>query len=503
MLIRDARWRLSADVVVVGLGGAGAVAAIAAHDQGAQVLVVEKQPQSGHHTNTSMSGGVFINVADVGKAKAYMEALCRTTDGGPSWTDSHMLDVWAHYSAENAEWLASLGGKVTRFASGGEHPQLPGEEAIEVYRYAGSGVAMQRFLISQVEARGIRVIYRASARRLLTGLSGEVEGVRVELEGEGERQAADIRARRGVILTCGGFEFDEEMKLNYLKVYPTYFTGTPANTGDGVRMAQEVGAKLWHMNCCAARWVAKFPDFPIAFSIDLFGRPWGQRALNHPKETESCGCVVVDRDGKRFTSENFKNHAVYYELTNFDTHRLIYPRVPCFWVFDQKRMDFGRLVRKAHGAAGPSGFIKWSNDGLEELKRGWIIRADSVGELAPKLGVPPENLEETVRRWNGYCETGRDPEFDRNVANLVPLRNPPYYGMPLYPGGPNTQGGPQRNERAQVLNVDGDPIPRLYSAGELGSPYGMLYPSAGGNLADCIAFGRLAGEGAAGEKPRG
>ncbi|MDP6101418.1 MAG: FAD-binding protein, partial [Dehalococcoidia bacterium] len=84
---------------------------------------------------------------------------------------------------------------------------------------------------------------------------------------------------------------------------------------------------------------------------------------------------------------------------------------------------------------------------------------------------------------------------------LVPISNPPYYAVKMWPGGPNTQGGPKRNHRAQILNVDGDPIARLYAAGEFGSVYGMLYPSGGGNIAECIAFGRIAGEHAAREEP--
>lgn len=221
MLLRDARWRSTADVVIIGGGGAGAVAAITAHDLGAQVLVIEKQPKGAHYTNTSLSGGVFVSVTDVKKAIAYMESISRSTNGGPSWSDSKVIDAWAHYSAENAKWLESLGGKVRHFASGGEHHEAPGWESIELYRYAGSGVAMQRFLTSQLESRGIETIYQARAGHLLTNLAGEVEGVRVELGEQAERKSVDIRANRGVVLACGGFEFDEETKLNYLRVYPT------------------------------------------------------------------------------------------------------------------------------------------------------------------------------------------------------------------------------------------------------------------------------------------
>ncbi len=104
--------------------------------------------------------------------------------------------------------------------------------------------------------------------------------------------------------------------------------------------------------------------------------------------------------------------------------------------------------------------------------------------------------------YNRYCSQGKDPEFNRRPATLVPLDKRPFYACWLWPGGSHTQGGPRRNARSQIVNTDGDPIPGLYGGGELGSVFGMLYPSGGGNLAECIAFGRIAGENAAREKPR-
>ncbi len=214
-----------------------------------------------------------------------------------------------------------------------------------------------------------------------------------------------------------------------------------------------------------------------------------------------CGWVMVDRDAKRFTSENFKAHTLYYELTMYDSHRGLHPRVPSFWIFDQKRIDSGALPIRIAGPSGPVRLYNWSNDNSAEIAKGWIVKADTVAELARKLELDPDTLEHTVRNYNGYCEQGNDPEFNRKPADLVPVNNPPYYGVTMWPGGPNTQGGPKRNHRAQILNVDGDPIPRLYAAGEFGSVYGMLYPSGGGNLAECFAFGRIAGEHAAREEP--
>ena len=151
----------------------------------------------------------------------------------------------------------------------------------------------------------------------------------------------------------------------------------------------------------------------------------------------------------------------------------------------------------------------WSADNQREIDRGWILKAGTVKELAAKILEDPDNnkvlqpsaLEATIRQYNEYCRQGEDLEFHRPKQYLEPLQDPPYYAIKLWPGGPNTQGGPRRNVSGQVMHVGGTPIPRLYSAGELGSVWGMLY-NVGGNIGECIAFGRIAGANAASEKRR-
>ncbi len=133
---------------------------------------------------------------------------------------------------------------------------------------------------------------------------------------------------------------------------------------------------------------------------------------------------------------------------------------------------------------------------MAELQKGWIVSGKTVAELAGKIGVPAPILENTVERWNRYCAEGNDAEFERNPLQLVALDRPPFYAVKLFPGGLNTQGGPRRNSRSQVVNPFSVPIQGLYANGECGSVYGMLYPGGGGNLAECIAFGRIAAENA-------
>ncbi len=177
-----------------------------------------------------------------------------------------------------------------------------------------------------------------------------------------------------------------------------------------------------------------------------------------------------------------------------DSQHLTYPRVPCFWLMDSLRIMIDALVFLRAGAAGPCRVYDWSRDNSKELGNGWIISGKTVRELARKLELPPDNLEKTIEIYNRYCEKGKDPDFGRKKEGLVPLDAPPYYAVRLWPGGPNTQGGPKRNAKCEILNINGDPIPGLYGGGEMGSMFGMLYPGGGSNLAECLAMGRVAGE---------
>jgi len=154
-------------------------------------------------------------------------------------------------------------------------------------------------------------------------------------------------------------------------------------------------------------------------------------------------------------------------------------------------------------------YYVWSPDNQAEIDRGWIMKSNTIEELGNRLRADSDNnglmgsdaLRATLKRYNESCRKGKDLDFDKPEEWLIPLEDPPYYAVKLWPGGPNTQGGPKRNAKGQVLRVDNAPIPRLYSAGEMGSFWGMIYHG-GGNLAECIAFGRIAGANAAAEKKR-
>ena len=495
------RWDETTEIVIIGYGLSGAVAAITAHDLGARIILLEKQPVETHCTCSSTAMGVFLSLSNLERATEYMTAL-NQIGSYPElpWTDVETVKAWLTYTAQNKDWLVRLGGNVKFFSNAAEFPQLPGADSMELWKYQGNGLRMMKFMYDQVASRKVDVRYQTSAMRLLTDTMGRVIGVKVaDCRGNTSREL-NIRATKAVLLCSGGFEESEEMKLQYLRVCPMYFAGGTGNTGDGIRMAQEIGADLWHMNCVSARLCAKFSELSLGVFIDFSGGGWSQRSMKTKKEKAPAGFIIVDRYGRRYMTEELKPHAASYECGWFDSYKLEYPRVPSYHIFDQRRIKYGPLAQLSSGPTGPHLLYKWSRDNAVELRKGWIVKGDTVAELAANLKMPPENLASTIDAWNRHCQAGSDGDFGRNPLELVSLDEPPYFAIRLFPGGSNTLGGPRHNSRAQVLNPFGEPIPGLYAAGECGSVFGMLYPAGGGNLAECIAFGRIAAENAVKEK---
>lgn len=500
---------LETDVVVVGYGAAGAATAIAARDAGADVIVLEKQAADAdgeirHTSNTRYSAGIVLAPTDAGAAFTYQKALNDTY--GVDDVPETMLRVWAREIVENEAWLRGLDGGDAFYVAaetgpeslgGAQWPELPGAESTRRLQNARGGNGLFEILDRNAVARGATVLYESPARDLVQDPpTGAILGVRVD--------GGTVWARRAVVLTCGGFEFNDAMKATYLRVWPCRFYGHPGNTGDGVRMALKVGADLWHMTNISGMATAGWPDSPHSFLCT----PWWRGAYCAtefrdgtpiPATVASYSAIIVDRHGQRFAQEIYKQYAFYWSLVRFDTDRAEFPRIPAHLVFDEKTRREGPVANMS-GPFGPLKLYEWSSDNNVEIERGWIHRADTVRQLAGLIGVPPDGLEQTVSRWNDYCRDGNDPECERAPETLSPLDTPPYYAIVQWPGSGNTLGGPRRDEHARVLDPDGQPIPRLYSAGELGSIYGFLYQG-GGNLAECLAFGRIAGANATAETP--
>jgi succinate dehydrogenase/fumarate reductase flavoprotein subunit len=171
-----------------------------------------------------------------------------------------------------------------------------------------------------------------------------------------------------------------------------------------------------------------------------------------------------------------------------------FTRLPCFTIFDETARSHGPLVSGNRGKFGwfswHSGY-EWSKDNSKEIEKGWIVKGETIAELAGKLGIKPEDLEATINHYNESCKKQVDPDFNRPKQSLIAIEKPPYYAVKVYPTMVNTQGGPRRNGKCQVMDPFGEPIPRLYTAGELGSFWGWMY-NGGGNNAECLCTGQIA-----------
>lgn len=481
------------DVVVVGFGGAGGAAAIAAHDNGASVIILEKMSKPGGNTRVSAGQMVMPKYSqDSGRFAEYLKAICHNT------TEPEIIDAFVEGLMELPDWFQKMGSELIHFirphlsysfhAPNPTRLGVPLAESLELGTrcipeteawpgFAG-GARLFELLAKQVELRGIKVMLSTRAKELVKNQRGEIVGVIAESE------ANDIliRAKRGVILACGGFENDEALKRDNLEPKPLSFMGSPGNTGDGIRMAQKVGAALWHMSRQSTPLGVRPPGFETALLVNLLAP----------------GYIYVDKHGRRFASEpKIECHDFWRPCSYFDeVQHYEYPRVPFYVIFDEEVRRSGPVTLGLCGYALVEKKYEWSLDNSAEIAKGWLIRARSISELARRTSMEAQTLESTMAKYNGYCTAGYDADFGRPKETLKAIEGPPYYAMQVEPSLVNTQGGARRDKKARVLDPDGKPIPRLYAAGEFGSIWGFLYESAG-NVPEAIVFGRIAGKNAA------
>ena len=210
-------WNAEADVVVVGFGAAGVAASVTAHDLGAKVVILEKAPEGEEGGNTRVAGQGYLNTSSVDKAIAYLTALC-----GPYAVPQPMVQVWAEEMCQNNAWLESLGGDPQEHQHppvGIEFPDLPGSDCVHkfhdgpTYGYSYTWKLFERL----VKQRPISILYETPAKELIQhDVTKEILGVRAERG----NQSITVKARRAVVLTCGGFENNQQMIRDYLPGVP-------------------------------------------------------------------------------------------------------------------------------------------------------------------------------------------------------------------------------------------------------------------------------------------
>jgi 3-oxosteroid 1-dehydrogenase len=370
---------------------------------------------------------------------------------------------------------------------GPRHPRAVLAGMKVAVRLARRRVFGQRMLsLGQALATGLRAgLQRADVPVWLdtemTGLiveDGTVCGVRVRRDGA----PAEVRAGLGVLLACGGFERNEQLRRQYQRepIGTAWTTGAVTNTGDGIVAGQAAGGA-----------VALMDDAWWGPSIPLPGGPFFCLA-----ERSLPGCVLVNGAGQRFVNES----APYVDAVHamYEGHSARVPHIPSWLVFDQRYRDRYVFAGRPPGKPLPH---RW-------YAHGSVFQAPSLAELAAAAGVDGAGLAKTIARFNEFAATGRDEEFRRGDSaydryygdprvrpnpNLAPLTRAPFYAVKIVPGDLGTKGGLVTDSRARVLRADGSVVPGLYAAGNVSaSVMGHSYAGAGATIGPAMTFGYIA-----------
>lgn len=542
-------WNLETDVLVVGSGGAALTAAILAHDHGARTVVIERSDKVGG--TTAVSGGALwtpmnSHMKDLGISDSREEALeycMKITEGRADDTLVEAFVDTAHIMAEYLESHTPLvfsamtmddyhpeekGGKTggrsleaniyninalgewkdrvrphaipvmnhqtteeqfTKFRMILNAGNMPLDEVMERMDkgLVGRGNALIGGLLKGCLDRNISILFETRARDLILE-DGRVVGVRAEKEGDDYL----VKATGGVILGCGGFEWNESLKNKYLQGVITHPHSPPFNEGDGIIMAAQAGADLINMH--EAWWMP---------ALSVPGDEYEDHPYSHLLVTERSvpHNILVNRQGRRFVNESSSYNEMMKAFFHVNENGTGYRNLPCWVILDTQYREKYNFVTSLPGEPDPE----------------WAFKDDTLEGLARKAGIDAEGLVETVDRFNGFVQAGKDLDYGRGDCgydrymgddsaphpNLGSIRKPPFYALPAYAGAIGTKGGPKTDENAQVLNIKGNAIGGLYAIGNtMSGVSGPGYYGPGGTIGPGMTFGYRAGIHAAGEAKR-
>lgn len=457
------------DLVIVGGGLGGLSAANAAVNKGCKALVIEKLPFLGG-AGIMPEGSLGINTK-YQKAHGIKTTAQQVLDAALQFhhfrADPAVLRVLIEESTRTIDEIIDMGVELR-----GIRTMYPKEESLMCWHLFKGGTAeVIRRWIENIKARGGELLTNTRVTKLIM-TDGRVTGVEATTK-SGDKLI--IHAKK-VIIATGGFAANKEMLAQYVfdssalgMVEPIWLRSpvVDGRTGDGINMARLVGAGVAGMHAVAGN-APYLPDTP---PINQFSGPdelkQGRCALAQP-------WLWVDHTGRRFFNES--RGSVFVDVYNAMTTA----GGVSYTIFDQKMMD--RMINK--GAVLPFNAIVLADTPLKALpktweigkERGWAFKADSIEELAQQIGVPPENLKDTMKKVNGYAEKGHDPEFSRKPEHLVKfdLEHGPYYALKAIRAFFLTLGGVQVTPAFEAKTPQGDVIPNLYV---IGQDIGGLYDS--------------------------
>lgn len=488
------------DFLIVGYGLAGEAAALEANDidPEAKVCVLEKMSEANAGGNSIASGQTVIvpNPDDLETFKRYLIACSNPNPIKEEYTDFLVKEF-----ADQAEWIQGTVEKVDYelgYVGGGpinwgslvtEFPDLDGasfsgcsahvRKVGTTFEYGG---VWRGFDLAVRERANVELCFETAFKSLIQDESGKVLGA-VATDSTGKEFT--IKSNKGVLLACGGYENNLEMQRDFHGMDMVYTGGTPGNTGDAFEVLMSAGAKMWHMKNqtqSGGYWLGiKVPEHEATFmrNFSMAGTSW----------------IEVAKDNQRFYNESGAYHRQHMKYKEFGHYvDLAHDRaLPVDLIFDEKTRTAGAIVTKwLSWPITTEGYV-WSDDNSAEVEKGWIVKADTIEELAEKIGRDPSELKATVDRYNSMVKSGKDSDYGRNPETMSAIDTAPFYAVGITPTLVATTGGAERNVKAQVVKWNGEIIENLYEAGELGSYVSNLYQN-GMFLAEAIATGRAAAD---------
>jgi hypothetical protein len=483
------------DVVVLGSGGAGLVAAIAAADAGAAVGLYEKADRIGG--TTAISGGMVWIAANPHEAAAGVtdsveEGVTYLMSLSHGLVDERLVRTLVETGPELVSWIEQATPLRLRMIHGypDYHPEHPGGK-----RNGGRSLECPLFSFTELGEWAARVV--TPAREVNVELHelpmGGGSGI-IAPETLAQRRRRDERGIGqglvGALLAAcleRGIEPVTGARAAELIVEGGRVTGVKTNEGDGLRMAMRHGAALRNMR--EAWWV------PVMYAPD--GRD-EQGPLLVNRERTLPRSIMVNRAGLRFVNEAANYNALGGAFHVFEAGSFDYPNLPCWLVFDQEY-----LRRFGVGVQAPT-----------DDPPSWLTSAPTLAELAAELGIDPAGLAATVEAFNADVAAGSDGTFGRGdsaydlwagdrtregrARTLGPLDSAPFHAVAIHAGCLGTSGGVRTDEHARVVDVDGMVMPGLFAAGNaMAAVTGMAYGGAGGTLGPAMVFGYIAGRAAA------
>lgn len=441
--------RATYDAVIVGSGGTGLTAAIQAHELGLDVAVFEKNVELGGNTNRASSGmnaaetnvqlhhGVIDNVADF-----YRETY---KDGG-KLNDKDMLGYFVYHSAPAISWLADHGIKLDDITvTGGMSKKRTHRPA----SMAPIGGFLVKSLLNVAAQQNIPVFNETKVDQLLQDATGRVNGIKLSLDGHSQ----EVKAK-AVILATGGFGASKAYMKRYrpdLIDYKT--TNQPGATGDGLELAEEVGAELMQMDLIQVHPTVQ-QDHPHVYLI-------GEAVRGE-------GAILVNAQGQRFVNELNTRKIVSNAITALPEHS-------AYLIFDQGIRDRVKAIE----------FYD---------KTGLVEHGDTIEDLAQTLKMDPTVLKQTVRDWNQAVQDQNDEQFGRTTGMERDISQPGFFAIHIAPAIHYTMGGLHIDSKTHVLDGNGDVIEGLYAAGEVAGGLHGNNRVGGNSIAETIIFGRQAGQ---------